>query len=104
MWADNLSAEYAVQTSGQGRTLLEWACKPNRDNHGLDSVVLAAVAGNMAGAKIPGETAAKFRKVRKVSAPRSGGDSPRSTTDLSDRANAPKIKKTLAQMRAEKRK
>jgi hypothetical protein len=108
MWADNLSAEYAVQTSGQGRTLLEWACKPNRDNHGLDSVVLAAVAGNMAGAKIPGETAAKFRKVRKVSVPKSGGTNQASTTEISDRdkygTQAPKIKKTLAQMRAEKRK
>jgi hypothetical protein len=74
----------------------------------LDSVVLAAVAGNMAGAKIPGETAAKFRKVRKVSVPKSGGTNQASTTEISDRdkygTQAPKIKKTLAQMRAEKRK
>ena len=102
MMADNLSAEYPVQTTGQGRTLLEWACKPNRDNHLLDATILSAVGANMAGARVPGETAARLRKVRKVAPPTktSDGDDVRK---YGKSADGKKIRKTLSQMRAEKR-
>ena len=50
MAADNLSAEYPIETSGQGRTLYEWSLKPNRDNHLLDAVAMAAIGASMEGA------------------------------------------------------
>lgn len=49
MLADQLSAEYPVQTTGRGRDLLEWSLLPGRDNHYLDCAVMAATAALMAG-------------------------------------------------------
>lgn len=52
-YADNITAEYPTETSGRGRTLWEWALRPGRDNHWLDSTLLAAAAGVMLGAAPP---------------------------------------------------
>jgi len=56
MIADHLASEYPTKTSGQGRELYEWAVRPNRDNHLLDALILAAVGGSLQGVKIPGES------------------------------------------------
>jgi hypothetical protein len=62
MMADHLSAEYAVETTGHGRTLQEWTLKPNRDNHLLDAVCLAAIAASMEGARNDLEDATSIRR------------------------------------------
>jgi len=49
MLADQLSAEYPVETSGRGRDLLEWSLLPGRDNHYLDCAVMATTLALMAG-------------------------------------------------------
>jgi hypothetical protein len=56
MIADHLASEYPTKTSGQGRELYEWAVRPNRDNHLLDALLLAAVGGSLQGVRIPGES------------------------------------------------
>jgi hypothetical protein len=56
MIADHLASEYPTKTAGQGRELYEWAVRPNRDNHLLDALLLAAVGGSLQGVKIPGES------------------------------------------------
>ena len=48
--AHRLLAEYRVRTQGRGRTVDEWKPRPERsDNHFLDCLVGAAVAGSMCG-------------------------------------------------------
>jgi len=49
MFADHCSAEFPIETAGQGRTLLEWQVRPGRDNHWLDCLVMAQVAASMLG-------------------------------------------------------
>lgn len=50
MFADHLTAEYPVVTTGRGRTLNEWKVRPDRsDNHWLDSTILATVAASIVG-------------------------------------------------------
>lgn len=49
MIADQLSAEYPIETSGRGRDLLEWSLLPGRDNHYLDCCVMATTLALMAG-------------------------------------------------------
>lgn len=62
MIADNLTAEYPIETSGHGRMLYEWSLKPNRDNHLLDAVSLAAIAASMEGAKNEAEALPSARR------------------------------------------
>lgn len=51
--ADQLTAEYAVQTEGRGRRVDEWKIRPDRtDNHLLDCLVGCAVGGSMQGARL----------------------------------------------------
>lgn len=49
MFADHLTSEYRVETTGRGRTLFEWKRLPNRENHLLDCMVGAAVAASILG-------------------------------------------------------
>lgn len=87
--ADNLSAEYPTKTAGHGRELFEWAIRPNRDNHFLDATLLAAVAGSMAGAKVPGESERVVRRrVVSMSADRRDDSPIRETADRVSR-NSP---------------
>ncbi len=88
--ADNLSAEYPTETSGHGRKLFEWAKKPNRDNHLLDSTLLAGVAAAMCGAVSVAETVASRRRSR-----RNASDS----NAIGGTARVVKPKRTLAEMR-----
>ncbi len=50
MFADQISAEYPIETEGRGRKLYEWQVLPGRDNHWLDCCVMAGTLGLMAGA------------------------------------------------------
>lgn len=49
MLAEQLSAETSVATSGRGRVVDVWTCKPGRDNHFLDCVVGCFVCASMRG-------------------------------------------------------
>lgn len=53
--SEHLCAEYRVQTEGRGRTVDEWKIRPEQfDNHWLDCLVGAAVAGSMEGVGLSG--------------------------------------------------
>jgi hypothetical protein len=55
MFAEHLTAEYRIPTTGRGRTVDEWRLRPDRgDNHFLDTCVGAAVAASMQGCGILG--------------------------------------------------
>lgn len=58
MLMDHLSAESAEETSGRGRELWEWRCRPNADNHWLDCLSMAAVAASTLGCVVSGATRA----------------------------------------------
>lgn len=87
MLGDNLSAEYPTETSGHGRKLFEWQKKPNRDNHFLDSTILAGVGASMCGAVSVAETLASRRRSRRNAAEPAGTAAPK------------KQKRSLAEMR-----
>lgn len=66
MIADNLSAAYPTETTGQGRQLYEWSLKPNRDDHLFDAVILAGVGAAMSGSSSNAVTLAKRPKQREA--------------------------------------
>jgi hypothetical protein len=55
LFAEHVTAEYRVKTSGRGRTVDEWKLRPEAtENHWLDCLVGCAVAASMQGAVLPG--------------------------------------------------
>ena len=64
LFAEHLTAEYRVRTTGRGRSVDEWKLKPERnDNHWLDCLAGCAVCGSMLGATLPEfGAAAKVRR------------------------------------------
>lgn len=55
LFADHLTAEFRVRTTGRGRELDEWKAKPSRqDNHWLDCLVGTFVAASMQGVTLQG--------------------------------------------------
>jgi hypothetical protein len=55
LFAEHLTAEYRIPTTGRGRTVDEWRLRPERgDNHWLDGLVGAAVGASMQGCGILG--------------------------------------------------
>jgi hypothetical protein len=102
MIADHLSAEFATKTAGRGRELYEWSARPNTENHFLDCLIYAGVAANMAGARLPEETAVRLSKPpERASAAKASKVStvmPRAEDKREDR------KLSLAELRAAKRK
>lgn len=55
LFAEHLTAEYRVKTSGRGRTVDEWKLRPEaHDNHWFDGIVGCAVAASIQGAVLPG--------------------------------------------------
>ncbi len=64
LFAEHLTAEYRVRTTGRGRSVDEWKLKPERnDNHWLDCLAGCAVCGSMLGSTLPEfGTAAKVRR------------------------------------------
>lgn len=69
LFADHLTAEYRVKTTGRGREVDEWKLRPDRpDNHWFDCLVGAAVAASVAGSSFrPVERARKSRDRIKLS-------------------------------------
>jgi hypothetical protein len=53
MWAEHVTAEYAIQTEGRGRTVMEWRLRPGADNHWFDTAVGCLVLGSMLGCNVP---------------------------------------------------
>jgi len=53
MWAEHVTAEYAIQTEGRGRTVMEWRLRPGADNHWFDTAVGCLVLGSMLGCNGP---------------------------------------------------
>lgn len=49
MWADQLSAEYPIETEGRGRKVYSWDLIPGRDNHWLDCAVMICTLALMHG-------------------------------------------------------
>jgi phage terminase large subunit GpA-like protein len=66
LFAEHITAEYRVKTTGRGRTVDEWKQRPEReDNHWLDCLVGCAVAASMQGVVLPGtEGPAPVKKER----------------------------------------
>ena len=55
LFADQITAEYRVRTTGRGRTVDEWKLRAAAvDNHWLDCLVGCAVAASIQGAILPG--------------------------------------------------
>lgn len=65
--AEHCTSEFRVKTEGRGRTVFEWKCPPNADNHWWDCVVGCAVAGEMLGARLPGVMQSKPVKRKRLS-------------------------------------
>lgn len=108
MYADNLTAEFATETSGRGRTLLEWSPRVGRDNHWLDASVLSGVAAVMLGAKPPAVAAGSVAKANAKSKPnpqasKEPARAPRGRAGKSGGGGSkPKRRISLSEMRAEK--
>ena len=71
-FAEQLVAEYAIRTQGQGRTVDEWKIKPGRpDNHFLDCLAWCCVAASRLGCRlgntITGRPVVAKRRREKVS-------------------------------------
>lgn len=64
MIAEQLHAEYAIETQGRGRTCYEWRPRLGRDNHFLDCVVGASVAASMQGVSVAGVTVRQAKRRR----------------------------------------
>ena len=53
LFAEHLTAEYRVRTTGRGRTVDEWKPRPGQpDNHWFDGIVGCAVAASIQGAAL----------------------------------------------------
>lgn len=53
MWAEHMTSEYAIQTEGRGRTVMEWRLRPGNDNHWFDTMVGCLVLGSILGCNVP---------------------------------------------------
>lgn len=64
MFAEHLTAEFAVETMGRGRTVMEWKLRPGCDNHFFDTTVGCLVLGSVLGCNVPeiGDAVERKRK------------------------------------------
>lgn len=70
LFAEHLTAEYRVRTSGRGREVDEWSMQPGRtDNHWLDTIVGCAVGASMSGVTLAGHAPVADRQRKKASIP-----------------------------------
>jgi Terminase large subunit gpA, endonuclease domain len=67
LFADHITAEYAVKTLGRGRQVEEWKSRPNRENHWLDALVGCAVGASILGVTVAGVPPEKPRVRKRVS-------------------------------------
>lgn len=60
LFADHLTAEHPIRTTGQGRSLFEWRTLPDKpDNHYLDTIAGCAAAASLSGAALASLAASK---------------------------------------------
>lgn len=65
LFIDHLLAEYAIETTGRGRTVMEWRLNPDKpDNHWWDCLVGAAVGASLLGASRQAERKEKLPPVK----------------------------------------
>ena len=65
-FAQHLTAEFRIQTTGQGRSVDEWKLRSkSRDNHWFDCVTGCMVAASIAGASLPGTGEPEKRRGRR---------------------------------------
>jgi len=64
MYSEHLVSEYATQTEGRGRTVMEWKLRVGQENHWMDSTVGCLVLASVLGCNIP-EVAEAGEKRRK---------------------------------------
>lgn len=64
MFSEHLVSEFATQTEGRGRTVMEWKLRVGQENHWLDSTVGCLVLASVLGCNIP-EVAEAGEKRRK---------------------------------------
>lgn len=62
MYSEHLTAEFATETSGRGRTVMEWKLRPGAENHLLDTTVGCLVLGSVLGCNVPEISDAVERK------------------------------------------
>lgn len=62
MYAEHLTAEFATQTEGRGRTVMEWRLRPGAENHWLDTTTGCLVLGSVMGCNVPEISDAVERK------------------------------------------
>ena len=65
MYSEQLVAEYATQTEGRGRTVMEWKLRVGQENHWLDSTVGCLVLASVLGCNIPEVAEAGERRRKK---------------------------------------
>jgi Terminase large subunit gpA, endonuclease domain len=65
MLAEHLTGEFATETQGRGRTVMEWRLRPGAENHLLDTTVGCLVLGSMLGCNVPEVSEAVERKKRR---------------------------------------
>lgn len=67
LFAEHLTAEYGVRTSGRGRELTEWRLRPHRpDNHWFDCMVGCAAAAAMCGCRLlEAKTTVAVKKIKR---------------------------------------
>ena len=67
LFAEQITAEYFVKTSGRGRTVDEWKLRPEQsDNHWLDCLVGSAVAASIQGVVLFGTDTAPVPQRRRI--------------------------------------
>jgi hypothetical protein len=67
LFAEQVTAEYFVKTSGRGRTVDEWKLRPEQsDNHWLDCLVGSAVGASIQGAVLFGTDTAPVPQRRRI--------------------------------------
>ena len=62
LYSEHLASEYAVQTEGRGRTVMEWRLRPGNENHWFDASVACLVLGSVLGCNVPEVSEATEKK------------------------------------------
>ena len=65
LYSEHLTSEYATQTEGRGRTVMEWRLRVGAENHWLDSSVGCLVLASVLGCNVPEVSEATEQKRRR---------------------------------------
>lgn len=68
--SEHLTSEYATETQGRGRTVMEWRQRPGAENHFFDTSVGCLALGSLLGCNVPEIGEAVERKKRRRKRPR----------------------------------